>query len=92
MCDTIGGGALLPGLRERLEGGLSQLTPPTSRLKVVSPANATERRFAVWIGAPPLWKSTPPTFCIALLVAGKPCSALERLAPVHDTLARCLRT
>lgn len=45
-----GGGALLPGLRERLEGGLAQLAPPASRLKVVSPANSTERRFAVWIG------------------------------------------
>lgn len=45
-----GGGALLPGLRERLEQGLAELAPPASRLKVVSPANSTERRFAVWIG------------------------------------------
>mmetsp|Transcript_3544 Transcript_3544/g.10296 ORF Transcript_3544/g.10296 Transcript_3544/m.10296 type:complete len:435 (+) Transcript_3544:267-1571(+) len=47
-----GGGALMTGLRERLESGLAQLAPPASRLKVVSPANSTERRFAVWIGAP----------------------------------------
>ena len=31
--------------------GLAELAPPASRLKVVSPANSTERRFAVWIGA-----------------------------------------
>jgi hypothetical protein len=51
--NVSGGGALLPGLRERLEGGLAQLAPPASRLKVVSPANSTERRFAVWIGVLP---------------------------------------
>ncbi len=31
--------------------GLAELAPPASRLKVVSPANSTERRFSVWIGA-----------------------------------------
>ena len=41
----------MTGVRERLEGVLTQLAPPASRLKVVSPANSTERRFAVWIGA-----------------------------------------
>lgn len=47
-----GGGALLTGLRDRLErevaGAMSTTAVP--RVKVVSPANPVERRFSVWIG------------------------------------------
>lgn len=47
-----GGGALLTGLRDRLEREVAGVMSTTAvpRVKVVSPANAVERRFSVWIG------------------------------------------
>ena len=41
--------------RERLEREISEAAPPNSKIKVVSPANAIERRFSVWIGAYTQW-------------------------------------
>ncbi len=38
-------------LRERLERELNEVAPHTVKVKVVTPANAVERRFSVWIGA-----------------------------------------
>ena len=40
-------------LRERLERELNEVAPHTVKVKVVTPANAVERRFSVWIGALP---------------------------------------
>ena len=47
-----GGGALLTGLRDRLERELNEAAAPSgvAKVKVVSPANTVERRFGVWIG------------------------------------------
>jgi actin-related protein len=48
-----GGSALLTGARDRLERELAELAPHTAKVKVTCPANSLERRFSVWIGAPP---------------------------------------
>ncbi|KAK9825720.1 hypothetical protein WJX74_001082 [Apatococcus lobatus] len=45
-----GGCSLFATLRDRLERELADAAPQTAKVKVTSPANATERRFAVWIG------------------------------------------
>ncbi len=45
-----GGGALLPGLRERLERDLAEAGPVGAKVKVYAQANTLERRYAVWIG------------------------------------------
>ncbi|GBF90529.1 hypothetical protein Rsub_03525 [Raphidocelis subcapitata] len=45
-----GGGSLLPNARERLEAELAAAAPGGTRVRVMSPANPTERRFATWIG------------------------------------------
>jgi actin-like protein 6A len=46
-----GGGALLTGLRDRLEREVGEAARSlTPRVKVVCPANTIERRFGVWIG------------------------------------------
>ena len=45
-----GGCSLLATLRDRLERELADAAPQTAKVKVTSPANAIERRFAVWIG------------------------------------------
>ena len=48
-----GGCSLFATLRDRLERELADAAPQTAKVKVTSPANATERRFAVWIGVLP---------------------------------------
>lgn len=45
-----GGTALFSSLRDRLERELTEVAPHLSKVKVVSPANAVERRYSVWIG------------------------------------------
>jgi len=45
-----GGTALFASLRDRLEKELSEVAPHMVKVKVVSPANAVERRYSTWIG------------------------------------------
>jgi actin-like protein 6A len=45
-----GGTALFSSLRDRLERELADSAPAMAKVKVVSPANAVERRFSSWIG------------------------------------------
>ncbi len=52
-----GGCSLFTTLRDRVERELGELAPQTAKVKVTSPANATERRFAVWIGETAPWQS-----------------------------------
>ncbi|PSC76501.1 Actin-related 4 isoform B [Micractinium conductrix] len=45
-----GGTAGFVALRDRLEKEVAELAPQMAKVKVVSPANAVERRYSVWIG------------------------------------------
>nr|ADI46900.1 ARP4m [Volvox carteri f. nagariensis] len=45
-----GGTSLIPGLKERLEKELSELSPPAAKVKMVAAANSLERRLSTWIG------------------------------------------
>ncbi|GLI62870.1 ortholog of actin-related protein 4 [Volvox africanus] len=45
-----GGTSLIPGLKERLEKELSELSPPAAKVKMVAATNNLERRFSTWIG------------------------------------------
>lgn len=45
-----GGTSLFNQLRDRLEKELTDEAPQVARVKVMSPVNALERRFSVWIG------------------------------------------
>lgn len=56
-----GGCSLFATLRDRLERELADAAPQTAKVKVTSPANATERRFAVWIGVLPFLPCAPLT-------------------------------
>jgi len=42
-----GGSTMFPGIQERLQKELTQLAPPTVRVKVIAPP---ERKYSVWIG------------------------------------------
>lgn len=46
----VGGTALFPALRDRVERALSAAAPASARVRLVSPANSIERRYSVWIG------------------------------------------
>lgn len=45
-----GGTSLFAQLRDRLERDMAELAPQVAKVKVMLPANSTERRFSVWIG------------------------------------------
>lgn len=45
-----GGSSLFAGFRERLEREMAEVAPSQSKLKVICPTNAVERRYSVWVG------------------------------------------
>ncbi|KAL3841942.1 hypothetical protein ACJMK2_020019 [Sinanodonta woodiana] len=47
---VVGGNTLLNGFTDRLNRDLSSKTPPSMRLKIISPTGSAERRFSSWIG------------------------------------------
>uniref|UniRef100_T1JBA2 Uncharacterized protein n=1 Tax=Strigamia maritima TaxID=126957 RepID=T1JBA2_STRMM len=47
---VTGGNTLIQGFTERLNRDLSNKTPPSMRLKVISVGGSAERRFGAWIG------------------------------------------
>ncbi|XP_074659955.1 actin-like protein 6B [Tubulanus polymorphus] len=47
---VTGGNSLINGFTERLNRDLSSKTPPSMRLKLISPSSSAERRFSSWIG------------------------------------------
>lgn len=47
---VTGGNTLIQGFTERLNRDLSNKTPPSMRLKVISANGTAERRFGAWIG------------------------------------------
>ncbi|RWS15596.1 Actin-like protein 6A [Dinothrombium tinctorium] len=47
---VTGGNTLISGFTDRLNRDLSTKTPPSMRLKIVSPSGNTERRYGAWIG------------------------------------------
>ncbi|KAM8972723.1 actin-like protein 6B [Pelodytes ibericus] len=47
---VTGGNTLLQGFNDRLNRELSQKTPPSMRLKLISSNSSIERRFSSWIG------------------------------------------
>jgi len=42
-----GGSSMFPGLPDRLQGEISQMAPPSIKVRVVAPP---ERKYSVWIG------------------------------------------
>ncbi|KAJ1450546.1 actin family [Pelagophyceae sp. CCMP2097] len=42
-----GGNSMFPGIRDRMDKDLSEMAPPTVRVKIIAPP---ERRYSVWIG------------------------------------------
>ncbi|XP_015789795.1 actin-like protein 6B [Tetranychus urticae] len=47
---VTGGNTLIQGFTDRLNRDLSTKTPPSMRLKLLSPVGTAERRYAAWIG------------------------------------------
>eukprot|EP01137_Pigoraptor_chileana_P021065 Opistho-2@84306 len=47
---ATGGNTLVPGFVERLQAEVYAVAPPGSKVKVVAPPSASERRFSAWIG------------------------------------------
>ena len=48
--DGTGGTSMFSQMRDRLEKELMDVTTQAVKIKVVTPANTSERKFNVWIG------------------------------------------